>query len=48
MRVVAITSAVGTLALVTVLLRLWTRFMVIHSPGIDDYVIVGALVCTLE
>ncbi|KAJ6157757.1 hypothetical protein N7470_005349 [Penicillium chermesinum] len=47
MRVVAITTAMGSLALCMVALRLWVRLFLIRSPGLDDVAIVAALICAI-
>ncbi|KAJ5703798.1 hypothetical protein N7493_010936 [Penicillium malachiteum] len=43
MRVVIISTIFTGLATIFVALRLWTRFKLVHSPGYDDILIVGAL-----
>lgn len=47
MYVVVVTSAFTGLAVLTVALRLYTRFCVVKAPGLDDLIIIGALVCIL-
>lgn len=44
MHVIAIASCFGGIATVFVLLRLYTRFYLISHPGIDDYMVILALV----
>lgn len=45
MYVVVVTSAFMGLAALTVALRLYTRVYVVKAPGLDDWIILGALVC---
>jgi hypothetical protein len=45
MYVVIVTSAFTGLAALTVAFRLYTRFYVVKAPGLDDLIIIGALVC---
>lgn len=45
MYVVIVTSAFMGLAILTVALRLYTRVYVVKAPGLDDLIIIGALVC---
>lgn len=45
MYVVIVTSAFMGLAVLTVALRLYTRVYVVKAPGLDDLIIIGALVC---
>lgn len=47
MYVVVVTSAFTGLAVLTVALRLYTRFYVVKAPGLDDLIIIGALLVDL-
>ena len=40
-----VTSAFMGLAVLTVALRLYTRVYVVKAPGLDDLIIIAALVC---
>lgn len=41
-----LTSVFTGLAALSVLLRLYTRFYLVKAPGLDDLIILVALVCT--
>lgn len=46
MRVLAITTIFTILSAIFVSIRLWTRFKLVRSPGLDDLFIFAALVCS--
>ncbi|KAJ5334881.1 hypothetical protein N7452_007284 [Penicillium brevicompactum] len=48
MYILTITTIFTALATLTVILRLFTRFYLIKSPGFDDVLVVGATVCTVN
>ncbi|KAJ5549218.1 hypothetical protein N7513_006452 [Penicillium frequentans] len=46
MRVLAITTSFTILSTLFVSIRLWTRFKLVRSPGLDDLFIFAALLCS--
>jgi hypothetical protein len=44
MEILAVITAFSAVATLAVLLRLYTRFWVVKAPGVDDCLVVAALV----